>query len=85
MISGKAGQKLRPVPDIEPIHEGRRIARLGIALIALFFGGGGLWLVLAPLSGAATNSVQVNSATDTAAATMSITIFPTSRHHAARH
>jgi uncharacterized repeat protein (TIGR01451 family) len=40
---------------------------------------------IAPLSGAATNSVQVNSATDTAAATMSIAILPTSRHHAARH
>jgi uncharacterized repeat protein (TIGR01451 family) len=40
---------------------------------------------IAPLSAAATNSVQVSSATDTAAATMSITVLPTSRHHAARH
>jgi HlyD family type I secretion membrane fusion protein len=47
-----AAPKLRRVPDIEPIHEGRRIARLGIGLIVLFFGVGGLWLVLAPLSGA---------------------------------
>src|SRR5580765_3118708 len=47
--------KLRPVRDIEPIepiHEGRKIARIGIGLIALFFGVGGLWLVFAPLSGA---------------------------------
>jgi len=47
-----AAPKLRPVLDIEPIHEGRRIARIGIGLIALFFGVGGLWLALAPLSGA---------------------------------
>jgi len=46
------GPKLRPVPDIEPIHEGKRIVRLGLGLIAAFFGVGGLWLAFAPLSGA---------------------------------
>ena len=45
-------RRLRPVPEMEPIDEGRRIARLGVWLIALFFGSTGLWLFLAPLSGA---------------------------------
>jgi membrane fusion protein, epimerase transport system len=44
--------KLRPVPDIEPVQEGKRIGRIGLALIVGFFGVFGLWLVLAPLSGA---------------------------------
>ena len=47
-----AAPKLRPVPDIEPVQEGKRIGRLGLALIAGFFGVFGVWLVLAPLSGA---------------------------------
>jgi HlyD family type I secretion membrane fusion protein len=44
--------KLRPVPDIEPMHEGRRIVRVGVILIAVFFGGLGLWSIFAPLAGA---------------------------------
>ena len=47
-----AATKLRPVPDIEPVQEGRRIGRIGLTLIAGFFGVFGVWLVLAPLSGA---------------------------------
>lgn len=44
--------KLRPVPEVDPLREGRRVARAGILVIAVFFGGLGIWGVLAPLSGA---------------------------------
>ncbi len=42
----------RPLAAVEPLHEGRRIARSGLILIAVFFGGLGLWSLFAPLSGA---------------------------------
>ena len=45
-------RRLQPVPDIEPVQEGRGIARTGVILIAAFFGVFGLWLCFAPLSGA---------------------------------
>ncbi|MBC7803624.1 MAG: HlyD family type I secretion periplasmic adaptor subunit [Candidatus Parcubacteria bacterium] len=58
-----SSRKLRPVPEMEPVQDGRRIVRAGLALIALFFGVFGVWLVLAPLSGAviATGFVKVAS------------------------
>jgi HlyD family type I secretion membrane fusion protein len=43
---------MRPVPDVEPLQDGRRIGRIGLIVIAVFFGGFGLWSLLAPLSGA---------------------------------
>lgn len=45
-------KKLRLIPGVEPMEEGRRIARAGILLIVLAFGGFGVWAVTAPLSGA---------------------------------
>jgi HlyD family type I secretion membrane fusion protein len=36
----------------EPMRDGRKIARVGIALLVVAFGGFGLWAALAPLSGA---------------------------------
>lgn len=47
-----ASPVLRPVQEIEPLDEGRRIVRAGLVLIGVFFGLFGLWLVIAPLSGA---------------------------------
>lgn len=44
--------KLAPVANLDPFDEGRKAIRVGIVILAVAFGGFGLWAILAPLAGA---------------------------------
>ena len=45
-------RRLKPVEDLDPLGEGRKSIRTGVAIIAVFFGGFGVWAAVAPLAGA---------------------------------